>query len=173
MDGGGILDLEKWKRQLRYCELPNGPFTDMILQVGGRYAEGCAFHWMDSVGIWSENFAMPFVVNECLLQSYNRELRFFPNWPEDQGAASFENLRAAGAFLVSAAFQDGIVQNVTIMSEKGHDCVVVNPWPGAVVQLTYANGEEDQLTGESVRFKTQSGETIALKPLSNQNHLIK
>ena len=161
----GILDLEKWKRQLRYCELPNGPFTDMILQVGGRYAEGCAFHWMDSMGIWSENFAVPFVVNECLLQSYNRELRFFPNWPEEQGAARFENLRAAGAFLVSAAFQNGIVQNVTIMSEKGHDCVVVNPWPGAVVQVAHANGEEAQFTGERVRFKTQSGETVSLHPL--------
>jgi hypothetical protein len=158
----GILDLEKWKRQLHYCELPNGSFTDMILQVGGRYPEGFPFAWMESMGIWSENFAVPFVINECLLQSYHGELRFFPNWPVKQGAARFENLRAVGAVLVSASLTDGVVGTVRIVSEKGHDCTVVNPWPGKCVRLI-RNGVKAELVGSArFVFKTSFGEAVDL-----------
>ncbi len=158
----GILDLEKWKRQLRYCELPNGSFTNMILQVGGRYPEGFPFAWMETMGIWTENFAVPFVINECLLQSYHGELRFFPNWPAAQGGAQFQNLRAVGAFLVSAAIRDGVVGDVEIFSEKGATCTVVNPWGDAAVTLLRNGTEADTCGGDLFSFPTAPGETINL-----------
>ena len=158
----GILDLEKWKRQLHYCELPNGSFTDMIMQVGGRYPEGFPFAWMESMGIWSENFAVPFVINECLLQSYKGELRFFPNWSSKQGSARFEKLRAVGAFIVSAWLIDGLVKDVQIVSEKGSDCTVINPWPEKRVRLM-RNGVKAELLGsKQFNFSTCSGEVIDL-----------
>ena len=52
---------------------------------------------MRNMGIWFENFGLPVVINECLLQSYDGALRLFPNWPLDR-AAEFRTLRAVGAF---------------------------------------------------------------------------
>jgi hypothetical protein len=97
----GVLDLDKFKRQIRYCLLPDGTCTDMVLQAGGRYNDETDFAFMARMGIWFENIALPVVVNECLLQSYTGTLRLFPNWPAEKDAA-FQDLRAVGAFLVSS-----------------------------------------------------------------------
>ena len=94
-----------------------------------------------------------------LLQSHEGVLRFFPCWPKDQDAR-FGNLRAVGAFLVSAELKNGVVAGVKIVSEKGRDCTVQNPWPGKKVILA---GRET-LAGERFTFKTQPEETIALAP---------
>ncbi|MBW7459917.1 hypothetical protein K0U00_38240, partial [Paenibacillus sepulcri] len=102
----GILDLERFKRQIHYCLLPNGTCTDRVLMTGGRYAATTNFDFMSGMGIWFENFALPAVINECLLQSYNGELRLFPNWPKDK-RAEFHTLRAVGGFLVSASVEAG------------------------------------------------------------------
>ena len=132
----GLLDLERFKRQVAYCELPNGACSDMVLQVHGRYSDtGTPYAFMANMGIWFENFGLPVVINECLLQSYNGVIRLFPNWPVNQSAA-FEQLRAVGAFLVSAEYHDGQVVRVKIMSEKGGNVKIYSPWPmGAALLL--------------------------------------
>jgi hypothetical protein len=127
----GILDLEKFKRQVWYCLLPNGTCTDKVLQTGGRYDDTLAFDFMGRLGIWVENFSLPAVVNECLLQSYNGILRFFPNWPRETDA-TFTTLRAVGGFLVSACLRDGAVEWIEIESEKGSELKWYDPWDGEV-----------------------------------------
>ncbi|HZH67007.1 MAG TPA: hypothetical protein VEY10_19110 [Flavisolibacter sp.] len=47
----GILDLEKFKRQINYCLLPNGTCTDLSLQAHGRYHDG-PFNFGARMGIW-------------------------------------------------------------------------------------------------------------------------
>jgi alpha-L-fucosidase 2 len=89
----GQLDLERFKRQIQYCLLPNGTCTDKVLQSGGRYSDTIAFDFMGAMGIWFENFALPAVINECLMQSYNGILRFFPNWSTEK-YTEFSTLRA-------------------------------------------------------------------------------
>ncbi|MCX5771067.1 MAG: hypothetical protein NTZ09_12470, partial [Candidatus Hydrogenedentes bacterium] len=101
----GLLDLDRFKRQINYCLLENGTCADLVLQVHGRYDDTTPFDFMRPMGIWFENFALPVVINECLLQSYTGTLRLFPNWPADK-AAEFSTLRAVGAFLVSSAHAD-------------------------------------------------------------------
>jgi len=131
----GILDLEKFKRQVRYCSLPNGTCTDKVMQTGGRYGDTLAFDFMGRMGIFFENFALPVVVNECLLQSYTGILRFFPNWP-DNCAAEFRTLRAAGGFLISAAIAGGRVKWIEVRSEKGGDLEFYIPWKsGGLVEI--------------------------------------
>ena len=76
----GLLDLEKFKRQVNYATLPNQTVTDAVLQIGGRYNDQTDYFYMGSMGIWFENFALPVVINECLMQSYNGEIVLFPNW---------------------------------------------------------------------------------------------
>ncbi|MFW6038936.1 MAG: glycosyl hydrolase family 95 catalytic domain-containing protein [bacterium] len=125
----GLLDLNRFKRQIEYCTLPNGTCTNMVLQVDGRYDDDTPFDFMADMGIWFENFSLPAVINECLLQSYNGTIRLFPSWP-DRLPAAFQTLRAAGAFLVSAEQDRQGVQWVKIVSEAGRPLRLVNPWPG-------------------------------------------
>lgn len=155
----GILDLDKFKRQIKYCLLPNGTCTDRVLLSGGRYSDTLSFDFMSRVGIWFENFALPVVINECLLQSYNGILRLFPNWPGEQ-EAEFATLRAVGAFLVSASFSGGEVQWVEIESEAGAELKLYNPWKhGAVCKQVSG----DRIVREEVvRLSTSPGERIRL-----------
>ncbi len=102
---------------------------------------------------------VPNAIQEMLLQSHEGVIRFFPCWPRELDAR-FGTLRARGAFLVSAELKGGAVAGVTIVSEKGRDCTVQNPWPGRKVKLS---GRE-VLTGERFTFKTKPGATIALVP---------
>ena len=102
----GILDLDAFARQIRYCELPNGTSTDMVLAVHGRYNDATPFDFMAEMGVFVENFALTAVINECLMQSYSGAIRVFPNC-EGVADASFKRLRAVGAFLVSASRRAG------------------------------------------------------------------
>jgi alpha-L-fucosidase 2 len=158
----GLLDLERFKRQIRYCELPNGTCTDMVLQVHGRYSDTLDYDFMARMGIWFENFALPVVINECLLQSYSGALRFFPNWPADR-RAEFRTLRAVGAFLVSAAFDRGQVQWIEIVSEAGAPLRVIVPWADGACCVSAA-GERAMPPGK-LEIPTCAGETIQLFPV--------
>ncbi len=128
----------------------------------GRYNDTLAFDFMAPMGIWFENFALPVVINECLLQSYNGILRFFPNWPLDR-QAEFRTLRAVGAFLVSAACAGGAVQWIEVFSEAGAPLRIIIPWAQGAKVVT-ADGEQDVGHGEQV-FSTKQGEMLRFLPL--------
>lgn len=157
----GMLDLEAFKRHVAYCLLPNGTATDRTLQAGGRLGDETDFAFHDKMGIWLENFALPAVINECMLQSYTDTLRLFPNWP-DQGTAQFTSLRAMGAFLVSAEKRDGQVTFFEVLSEKGGVLKVYTPWnKGALV---VKNGKKQRLTGRLITVDTKPGDTLRFTP---------
>lgn len=90
---------------------------------------------MMNIGVWVENLSLPAVLNECMLQSYTGTIRLFPN-THNLGRARFENLRAAGAFLVSAAYDGKSVSGVSLRSERGKTVRLANPWQPAEVRVT-------------------------------------
>jgi hypothetical protein len=157
----GILDIEKFKRQIEYCLLPNGTCTDKVLQIHGRYRIDGDFNFMADMGIWFENFSLPFVINECLLQGYNGKLRFFPNWPKDKDA-EFRSLRTVGAFLVSAKYSAGQVKWIEVLSEAGQLLTIVSPWKSPVVCKSGAG--RTVLNDEIFTVKTQPGELLLFMP---------
>ena len=157
----GALDLDRFVRQLRYCELGNGTFTDMALQVHGRYNDATDFEFMADKGVWVENFALTAVINEMLLQGYSGTVRVFPNC-EGLAHAEFERLRAPGAFLVSAALADGGVSFVRVESEAGGTLRILVPWAGGGV-LERADGREELGAG-IVEIPTLRGEELTLRP---------
>ena len=112
---------------------------------------------MARMGVWFENFSLPVVLNECLLQSYNGQLRFFPNWPKDKDA-SFRTLRAVGAFLVSAEMQGGKVKWIQVRSEAGGRLQMINPWPHAA-RVT-RNGNVSDMRGPVLTLDTKPGEIM-------------
>lgn len=105
--------------------------------------------------------AVPSAINEMLMQSYEGILRIFPNWNHAKDA-SFEKLRAYGAFVVSSSLKNGVVEYVKIISEKGRPCIFENPWPGKKAQLTRNNKRSQVLNGKTFSFSTKQNEIIKL-----------
>lgn len=156
----GMLDLDRFKRQIAYCLLPNGTCANMVLQVHGRYGDTTPYDFMRPMGIWFENFGLPVVINECLMQSYDGTIRLFPNWPLERPAA-FHTLRAVGAFLVSASCAEGRVGNVEILSEAGSPLKILNPWKDGACVLS--NTGERKSDGAVIELTTVPGETIRVR----------
>jgi hypothetical protein len=104
---------------------------------------------------------VPNTINEMLCMDHKGVIRLFPVWPKEKDA-TFANLRCWGAFLVSGALKDGLVQDVAILSEKGRDCTVVNPWAPEAMQLIRNGKAAECLAGERVTFGTKKGEIIGL-----------
>lgn len=95
-------------------------------------------------------------LNEMLLQSHEGVVRLFPVWRSD---AYFENLRADGAFLVSAGQKDGMVVSARVTSERGGTLRLENPF--AAVEVRRADGTAERFAGE-IRVHMQPGETIEI-----------
>ena len=62
------------------------------------------------------------VISEMLMQSHNDIIKIFPAMPDKIKDACFENLRAEGAFLVSAGYKKRKTQFVKVKSLKGGKC---------------------------------------------------
>ena len=160
----GMLDLDLFKRAVRYCTLPNGTSADYTLQINGRYGDHTHPQYMGKMGIWFENFGLPVVINECLMQSYNGIIRTFPNWPGDQDAA-FKTLRAAGGFLVSSSIQDGVVQEIAIICENDKELQMYNPWGADARVMAVSEGAEGILEGHIIRMKVKKGQHILISKI--------
>ncbi|PYF71510.1 glycosyl hydrolase family 95 catalytic domain-containing protein [Pedobacter nutrimenti] len=118
--------------------------------------------WITAEGGGIETLsAVPLAINEMLLQSYEGLIRIFPNWNKNKDA-SFEKLRAYGAFTISSKLKNGQILYVNISSEKGRNCILENPWPGQKVRV-YRNGKKAEiLSGKRFNLKTFAGEKISL-----------
>ncbi len=103
------------------------------------------------------NFAFAAGVQEMLIQSHTGTILLFPAIPEDWKDVSFSTLRTEGAFLVSAKMENGEVTEVNILSEKGGELKLLNPF-------------------EKNKFKCSSSYKVSgdyLLIQTNNNHIIK
>ena len=113
-------------------------------------------------------------INSMMLISEDGITKIFPNWYTDKDA-KFANLRAKGAFVVSAEY-DGAAQeakNVTITSEAGADMTLVSPWAegmtvkdseGNVVATTKGTVPNwEDLENATYTFATTAGETYTVE----------
>ena len=102
-------------------------------------------------------------VNSMLLASTDGVLELFPAWPAAE-AASFRQLRAYGAFIVSAQrSESGVVSAVEMLSEAGATAKIRSPWPAIVVK-TAAGANVATTTGSDsiASFETTAGTTYVL-----------
>jgi alpha-L-fucosidase 2 len=107
---------------------------------------------------------VPNTVNEMMLLSHENVLRFFRVWPrKSHPNARFRDLRAYGAFRVSAALIGGNVTDVHITSEMGRECRIENPWSGRRVTVFRDGRKAETLQGNQLTLTTKRGETIELK----------
>jgi alpha-L-fucosidase 2 len=160
----GMLDFAWFKGQIEYCMLPDGASNDRVRQSGGRYSLSTDFDFMMRMGLWCENFAVPMVLNECMMQSYTGTIRLFPNVISLE-AARFDNLRAVGAFLVSAAFDGKSVTRFEVLSERGAPLRFISPWkqkPIRVVRSSDGKHIPAQRAADTWTVATEPGERYSI-----------
>ena len=87
------------------------------------------------------NFAFASGIQEMLLQSHTGIIRVFPAIPQEWNDVSFGNLRAMGAFLVSAERRAGKVVKLKVHCEKGGVLRIASPVNGEVLEYSTKPGE--------------------------------
>ena len=156
---GGALDPDRDWNMLRDAikrwTLPNG------MQRGlGAEDLGFTGHYAETTGVIAP-------IQEMMLQSWDGAIKVFPLWPK-KVRAKFTTLRAEGAFLVSAEWNDGEVASLSITSEKGRPCRVESPW-GADVSVAEKDGTAG---GTPVEFSVESGHIIGFETKPGGEYVI-
>ncbi len=138
-------DLPAFRGLIQRWRHPNGLIWGMAI---GNYGHA---------GAWSESLGVIAPLQETLIRSWDGVVRVFPAWPANV-EASFDNLRAEGAFLVSAAWSAGRVTALRIVSERGITCRLGQPWPEEV-RVRDAQGQAVACRREAdvVVFDTRPG----------------
>ena len=103
---------------------------------------------------------VPSTINEMLMQSYEGVIRLFPCW--NGSDASFENLRADGAFLVSAELKDKKVSSFKIKSLKGRNCSVECSGISRILKESDKSEVPFKKDGSRISFETAVDETYIL-----------
>lgn len=154
--GGGFVpaaDFVSFRDSIKRWRHPNGLVWAMAIANYGH------------AGAWTESLGVIAPMQEMMLQSWDGALRIFPAWPKTTDAR-FENFRAEGAFLVSAAWAKGRVDSVEILSERGAPCRLYSPWPGKPIILE-ASSRSVECTAEPdgrFIFQTAPGGRYRVQP---------
>jgi hypothetical protein len=104
----------------------------------------------------------------ALLQSAPSEpgaepvMSVFPAWPREWDA-SYE-LRARGAFVVSASIRQARIGPVELRSLAGAEARMRNPWGDAAVQVFRDGRRAETLEGALLVVATRAGETVRVLP---------
>ena len=86
----------------------------------------------------------------------------FPAWPKGWDAQF--TLAARGAFLISASKQNEEVEFVEILSSKGGQCILQNPWPDTEATVYRKGKAAEGVSGKLLTLSTTAGERVALVP---------
>ncbi len=104
---------------------------------------------------------VPATINEMLLQGHEGIIRLFPCW-DKKSDASFENLRADGAFLVSSSLEKGRIISLKIKSLRGRECKVECSDIKKVIRESDNAEISFSKDGDTVSFETKADETYVL-----------
>jgi len=104
---------------------------------------------------------------EMLLQSQEPIIQVFPAIPDAWEEASFVNLRAEGAFLVSAARKSGQTALVIVQSEKGGATTIITTMPANAINVSSNMGKPNyqlkvQNNKSYITINTKVGEAITI-----------
>jgi len=103
-------------------------------------------------------------LHDMLLQSFGGVIRVFPAVPEEWKDASFQNLRAEGAFLVSAQRKEGKLRFARIESLAGEPLTV--SCGTDTLTAKFSDGKTCELKADGGRFRIElkKGESVLLSP---------
>ncbi|MFN8256890.1 MAG: glycoside hydrolase N-terminal domain-containing protein [Bacteroidales bacterium] len=104
------------------------------------------------------NFAFAAGLQEMLIQSHTGTIVVFPAIPDEWKNTEFKNLRTEGAFLVSARMDNGKVVEVEVISEKGGELKLKNPFKNEAFNCT----SKYMLENNIVKIQTSQNQKIKL-----------
>ena len=87
-------------------------------------------------------------------------IRLMEGWPR-KWDVSFK-LQAEGGFLISSAMKGGTIRFVEILSQRGGECRIRNPWPTDDATLFCMGRKTNVLKGGLLTFPTEAGQTYLL-----------
>jgi len=95
-----------------------------------------------------------------LIQSHTGIVRLFPAIPQKWKDVAFNTLRTEGAFLVSAKMEEGNVVEVEIISKKGGQFKLANPFLDEQPEVKIENYSIEE---DIIIIDTEPGQMILLK----------
>lgn len=98
---------------------------------------------------------------DMLIQSWGNTIRVFPATPSSWKDASFYQLRAEGAFLVSAKRENGKTQFIHVKSLAGEPCIIQSDLPADVKMIGIAPGRLQHKNGKII-LDLKKGEEAVL-----------
>lgn len=125
------------------------------------YPNGFQLNNPHGIENWS---TVPNTINEMLCMGHQDIVRVFPVWPRDKDA-TFHQIRVEGAFLVSSELKNGVVKSLTLVSEKGRDLTLQNPWRQTKVEVANEITGKNVVEGEYITMKTEAGQTYQFTPV--------
>ena len=104
---------------------------------------------------------IPATINEMLMQSHEKVIRLFPCWNKNDDA-SFENLRADGAFLVSSELTGGKISSLKITSLQGRSCSIICDDVSEIIRASDRKKIKFSRKDGVVTFRTQKNTEYTL-----------
>jgi len=96
------------------------------------------------------------------MQSQNHLIRIFPSIPNEWQNVTFTDLRAEGAFLISAEIKYGQMRNIQIKAEKGGELKLLDPFDGNEFKIKGIDEKDWTQEKGVLKIRTRPGETILL-----------
>ncbi|MBC7416736.1 MAG: glycoside hydrolase N-terminal domain-containing protein [Pedobacter sp.] len=109
------------------------------------------------------NFAFAQGVNELLLQSRGNYIQVFPAVPNNWKDVSFRDLRAEGAFLISASKVNGVPEKVTVFAEQGGDLKIKLPFKTLVAKNNLGKAVVASTKNGITNYGFKKGEKITFE----------
>jgi len=147
--GGGLRTYSFYAASSMYSSMGNGDKAHSCLmthlnglpketkQTGGRRGISANGMYFEGDPVIESSFSPMASIQNMLLQSWGDRIRVFGAMPSAWPNAIFSDLRAEGAFLVSAEWKNGKTDWIRIKSLAGEPCRVVTDLPdGFVVTST-------------------------------------
>jgi alpha-L-fucosidase 2 len=99
-------------------------------------------------------------IMEMLVHSKRDILYVFAGIPDRIADASFEDIRAEGAFLISGTKKCGVIEQILIYSEMGAELKLANPFDGKM--MIKRSSQTEQFEDQVLVLTTVKGETITI-----------
>ena len=108
------------------------------------------------------NMAAAAGLQEMLLQSYGGIIRVFPAIPSSWQDVGFYQLRAEGAFLVSARKEGGQLRRLEVYAEKAGSCAIENSFRDQAFEVILEGAKKIPGEESVLRFDCKRGGKIVL-----------